>query len=392
MSLGRLITRARLTVLGLNSGTSADGLDLAVVRVGGGHEHIRMLAGRSHRFPGRLREMILQAADIPAMPLEQLARLDNYLGKFMGENAAQFINTLTERRIKIDLIGSHGQTVHHAPQPVRFGRHKIRATLQIGSPDQIAAATGCVTIGDFRQADIAAGGEGAPITTGAMHHLFAHPHQSRLIVNIGGMANYFYFPAARLHRPIAARDCGPGNSLTDSLMTRLYNRPFDRNGRIALTGKPDPHLLRMLTDKLGFNRKTISTGRELFGASLTDEMIRQGTRRKLSPENLIATAAELTVLGIIRHVRPFLSADPHLTALYLMGGGRHNRYFHNRLTDLLPKCQIQPIDNLGFDGDLIEAAAYAVMAAACLRSEPLPTTRTSGPQPISGHIMQPPRV
>ncbi|HPM36837.1 MAG TPA: anhydro-N-acetylmuramic acid kinase [candidate division Zixibacteria bacterium] len=391
MSLRRLISRARLTVLGLNSGTSADGLDLAVVQVGRGREKILMRGGGAVRFPRPLRAAILATADSRTVEPAELVRLDNYLGQVMGRAAAGFLKTLSRRGIAVDLIGSHGQTVRHVPEPVRMGGMAVRGTLQIGSPDQVAAATGCVTVGDFRQAEVALGGEGAPITTGAMHWLFASPREPRLIVNIGGIANYFYLPPTASGEAPTARDCGPGNSLSDALMARSFGRQFDRDGRMARRGRIDPRLLAALMESLGFARRRRSTGRELFGADLADEVVRLGRRRRLRPEDLLATAGELTALGIARALHRLPASDPPPRRVYLMGGGRHNQFMVERLGEHLPGWSVEAIDQLGVDGDLVEAAAYAVMAAACVRGEPLSGARTFGvARAIAGRIVQPP--
>ena len=393
MTLRRLIPRSTLNVLGVNSGTSADGLDLAVVRLGGAARSPRLLAGSTRRFPSALREMILDVADSPAIPLETVVHLDNVLGRFIGETAARYMKKLQQQHIRVDLIASHGQTVRHVPPNRQLERYLVNGTLQLGSLDRIAARSGCLTTGDFRQADIACGGEGAPITTGAMRVLFADASESRLIVNIGGMANYFYF-SARKKALIAARDCGPGNSLSDILSAVLYDEPFDRNGRHAAAGTINRRLLSLLTRRPLLERNQLSTGRELFGPKLAGRMIKFGELHHLPVEDIMATVAELTITGIAEAVRPLFDKDRSLTTLYLMGGGRRNRHFRRRLADCLTGVEIRLIDELGIDGGVVEAAAYAVMGAACVRSEHLPgpitKNTTTRLRPILGHIVQPP--
>ena len=380
--------------MGLNSGTSADGLDLAVLRIGESGSGIRMTAGYSRRFPPRLKEMILTMADTVETSLDSVVYLDNYLGQFIGQTAAAYMKKLARQGISVELVGSHGQTVRHVPQATRMGGYRVNGTMQLGSPDHVAAATGLITVGDFRQADVAIGGEGAPITTGAMHRLFVAQRASRLIVNIGGMANFFYFPHTGAGQGARARDCGPGNSLCDILAARLFNRPFDRGGRIAASGMINRPLLDHLIEALFFAGRTVSTGREAFGTRLVDEMVAFGRRRKVAPADLMATAAELTVVGIVRAVKRVVSHDRSLRALHLMGGGRHNRHFCRRLTEELNGLDVRAVDELGIDGDLVEASAYAVMAAACVRSEALPMIPRRGKddrlRPILGRIAQPP--
>jgi len=393
MTLRRLIDKRRLTVLGINSGTSADGLDLAAVRCDE-RGRARVLDGATKRFPQGLRDLILTVADAEAVPLETVVHLDNLLGRFIGDAASAYVKRLKTKNIAIDMVASHGQTVRHVPLREKLGRYLLGGSLQLGSLDRVAAATGRVTAGDFRQADIALGGEGAPITTGAMRVLFGDTREDRLIVNIGGIANYFFFPAGS--GAAQARDCGPGNSLSDILSQLLYDEPFDRNGRHAAAGTVSQRLLSLLTAHPFFKGESISTGRELFGPPMAERIIGFGRRFKLAPEDLVATAAEMTTIAIAIGVWPMVGKHRSLDALYLMGGGRRNRHFVRRLAHHLPDLTVRPVEDLGFNGDLVEAAAYAVMGCACVRSTPLTpattttTRRKDRRRAIAGHIAQPP--
>ncbi|PWB68026.1 anhydro-N-acetylmuramic acid kinase, partial [candidate division GN15 bacterium] len=218
MSLRQLLARKRMVILGLNSGTSADGLDLAVLEISPSHvTPAKYLAGKCVAYPPHLRDAVLTLSDAHTADLNHLVYLDHALGEFYGTAAARFQAWLSHRGITIDAIGSHGQTVRHLPAPTTFLGRRVHGTLQIGSLEMIATLTGKPVIGDFRQADVALGHEGAPITVAAMARLFGHPSRSRLIVNIGGMANYFYFPAGFDVSEIRAADTGPGNVLSDLL-------------------------------------------------------------------------------------------------------------------------------------------------------------------------------
>lgn len=393
MTLRRLLERKQFTVLGINSGTSADGIDLAAVAFEGRTGRVRFLDGAGRRFPKHIRRLILEVGDSDSINPSELVYLDRLLGKFIGRTAARYMEQLQEKKTRVALVASHGQTVRHLPHAMRYGQDRVRGTLQLGSLDEIAAATGSVVAGDFRQADIAAGGEGAPITTDAMHRLFADKARSRLIVNIGGIANYFYFPKGR-KSAVEARDCGPGNSLCDILSDRLHGEGCDRGGRRAASGTVSQRLLSLLLAMPFYQLNSVSTGRELFGPKLVERMIRFGRRFQLGPGDLMATAAELTTLSIAVAVGPLVEKDPGLDTLYLMGGGRHNRHFVRRLKHHLPDLNIAPIDKLGVKGDLVEAAAFAVMGIDCLHSVPAQyatAARSNSPlRPISGHLVQPP--
>ena len=394
MTLSQLLARKRLVVLGMNSGTSADGLDLAVLQITSSRESsIKYLVGKCVPYPPKLREAVLHLSDAKSIQLEEIVYLDNLLGRFYGRQAARYIALLTKRGIAVDVVASHGQTVRHLPKKVRHLGESVHGTLQIGSLDMIAAITGKPVVGDFRQADIALGHEGAPITVAAMAKLFGHATKSRLILNVGGMANYFYFPAGLRSGTIRAADTGPGNVMADLLCRALYNREYDRDGVYASRGMVSRALLQFAVKNTLAVRKTHSTGREQFGASLAKVMIARGRSLRLTNDDIIATGLELTVEGVCRQVLPIMRSDRTIDKLYLTGGGVHNSFLVERLQQELSPCTVTSVAELGFDPDLVEASAYAVMGAATLRSEGLPT-RFGGKrvrfEPVLGKIAQPP--
>ena len=397
MNLQRLVTRKRINVLGLNSGTSADGLDLALIEVdrSRGRYLTRFLAGRTQTYPADLRRLVLNLADSKTASLDDLIRLDQALGQFYGRTAAAFMRRLQKQKIRIDAVASHGQTVRHLPHSEKIAGQLVCGTLQLGNLDQVAALTDLVVMGDFRQADIALGGEGAPITTAAMQRLMASPDESRLIVNIGGIANFFYFPAARSRFLPAAADCGPGNSLSDIICQKLFRVAYDRGGRLASKGQISQRLLTLLHRSPVFEQTTVSTGREQFGTDLAERIVNRGRKLKLTRTDILATTAELTAISIADHVRTYVQRDRRLHKLYLTGGGGHNKFFSRRLREHLSEIEVGSIAVLGFNPDLVEAAAFAVMGEACLRGEEMPT-RFDGHDrpnrnPISGRIAQPPQ-
>jgi anhydro-N-acetylmuramic acid kinase len=395
MSLKRALNKRTLVILGLNSGTSADGLDMAAVRTSRTKRGtaVKYLAGRAKPYPSELRELVLKVADSKTIDLNAVIHLDSLLGQFFGRAALAYIRELGKNNIRVDAVASHGQTIRHLPHKVQFGRFSVAGTLQLGAPERIATATGKMVVADFRQADVAAGNEGAPITAAAMQRLFTTSTESRLIVNIGGIANYFYFPKEKSRLKPSAADCGPGNSLSDILSQRLYGEKFDRKGVRASKGRASERLLTLLLANPFFSGKTISTGRENFGVTVVREILDFGQRFDLTPEDMLATASEFTSAAIAMKIKPVLRHDKKLSKLYLTGGGRKNNFFVNRLKHRLPEMEIHRADELGINADFIEAAAYAVMGEACLRSEPLNLqrkNRTGSTSPVLGRIVQPP--
>ena len=392
MSLQNLLRKRRLVLLGLNSGTSADGLDLAAVRFTPSKNVTRItyLSGRHKSYPQQLRRRVLALADSASVTLEDVIALDNLLGEFYGRAAANYIDHLRRDGLKVDAVCSHGQTVRHVPN--RRTNAEVGGSMQLGSRAIIAARTGKVVVGDFRQADIALGNEGAPITTPAMSQLFGAKRESRLLVNIGGIANFFYFPTGSTE--MQGADCGPGNSLSDILSAALFGECFDRGGRRAKRGKVSQRLLTLLRGNAFFNGKQVSTGRELFGKAMAQEMVDFGRRFRLKDDDLLATAGELTAVSIAERLRTIVHADENILKLYLTGGGRKNMFFIGRLQHYLPDLQIARVDDLGIDGDFVEAAAYAVLGEATLRSRAVavhPTRRSRSLwNPVLGEIVQPP--
>jgi len=396
MLLTALLKKKTLVIVGVNSGTSADGVDLAALKftTARGKVGITCLDSQKKAYPPDIKKMIIQTAVADKISLDKIIQFDNLLGRYYGRSARSFINRLKHKGVRADAVASHGQTVRHLPQKIKNGRKLESGTLQLGSLDQIAATTGLVTVGDFRQADIALGREGAPITVAAVEKLFARPDESRLIVNIGGIANFFYFPRKKLSYCIQAADCGPGNSLLDLLAEKLFRKKFDKNGKIARRGDISTRLLSLLLSHPFLKQKRISTGREEFGPAMVEKIIDFGRRFKLHRDDLIATAAEFTVLSIIEKIRPLIQKDQNLSKLYLTGGGEKNMFLKSRLRQYLPDIKIDSVKALGIGPDIVEAASYAVMGHACLRGECLRTDfsgkAASSIQPVLGKIVQPP--
>ncbi len=389
--------KKKLVILGLNSGTSADGLDLALLQLSGSGNRtsIKWLGGSTKKYPEKLRTDILNIADSKTVNLDHLVRLDNALGIFTGRAAKSFINKIESGSIKIDAIASHGQTVRHLTEFGRAGGINARGSLQIGSPEQIATITGKVTVADFRQAEIALGGEGAPVTVDALRRLIPQTGKSELLLNIGGMSNYFYFSGSNKKPIVKAADCGPGNVLLDILSNKLFNEKFDRFGRNASNGNISQRLMTLLRGLPYFAGNSHSTGREQFGVQTVQKIISLGKKLKLSDNDLLATATELTVYAVCRAIEPILKKDQSLTKLYLTGGGVHNKFLCRRLQECMPSVEVLSVAQLGLNPDLIEAASYALLGYSALRSEKRKTVAGKSLSrwlPVSGRIIQPPQI
>ncbi|HSH00081.1 MAG TPA: anhydro-N-acetylmuramic acid kinase [candidate division Zixibacteria bacterium] len=397
MTLSRLLTRKSLRILGVNSGTSADGLDFALLELSDnprGRLRIKPLATGSASYSPEIRALALHLADTPSVAPEELALADEALGEFTGRRVRTFLRRCQKNGFTVDCIALHGQTVRHHPQRRRIANFPVNTTLQLTSPERVAALTERIVISHFRQADTALGGEGAPITTGAVAAALGGGAESRVILNLGGIANYFYLPAQRLHSQAQAVDIGPANVLLDQSAARLFGEPFDRHGARAGAGSVNTQLLRLArricADK---STTTRSTGRERFGPAVLETILQAAGQAGLSAADTQATIAEATALTIAEQVNKLARRDRSLGVIYLTGGGLQNRDLVRRLQAALDNLVLQPISKLGYSPKFFEASCFAILGYFGLRGRPAAAAgeRTSRRRaPILGRITQPP--
>ena len=356
-----------MRIIGLMSGTSADGIDAALLEIGPGKalSKIRLMQFLVWPFPAQLRERILRVADAGSGATSEICRVNVLLGELFAKAAISVARSARVPLRDVALIGSHGQTIAHLPDPKAEYGVSIRSTLQIGEPSVIAERTGVTTVADFRPRDLAAGGEGAPLTPYLHALLFRHPRRDRSVLNLGGIANLTFLPKGCGLRGVLAFDTGPGNVLIDALVARLTGGTMgvDLDGRIAASGEVDPRLLRWLMVHPYFRRKPPkSTGREEFGPTLIDALLRRAATRGITEEDLVATVTAFTAQSVALHVRRDL---PHNTAsveLITCGGGANNPILITRLQEALPECRLLSADEAGFPGRAIEASAFALLA------------------------------
>ena len=392
--LAKLHRKKNLVVIGLNSGTSADGLDLAAAKISFTAKipRIKYIAGKTVPYPADLRKMVNRTIIENIASMDDIITLDRALGFFYAVQTSKFIKTLKRKKILPDLVASHGQTVRHLPGKVKLGHKKESGTLQLGHPETISAMNGLVTVADFRQGDIALGGEGAPITVKAMWALFGSEKESRMMVNIGGIANYFLFPKGKGSNKVRAADCGPGNSLIDIIASRYFNRRFDPGGKIASRGNISMRLISLLTaDKFIKKKYGPSTGRERFGTAFAEKIVEYSLKLGLTKFDILASTTELTAVAISNAIGEFLQKYD-INDIYLFGGGAKNSFLKERLSANLPDCQLRNVSELGYDPDYLEAICYALHGAWTVRGETssLPQVTGAGKPAVAGKIIQPP--
>jgi anhydro-N-acetylmuramic acid kinase len=349
-----------MKVIGLMSGTSVDGIDAALVEITGTTLDLRveLLAGETYPYPERLRSQILAVCGGAKLAMVELAALDDDIAACFAQ-AAISIQAGADRA---ETIGSHGQTVFHRPKTA----DSMGYSLQLGRGELIAAIAQIATIDNFRAADIAAGGQGAPLVPKPDAYLLSDPIEHRCIQNIGGIGNVTYLPPRSQpdwEQQIRGWDTGPGNSLLDLAVTQLSEGKFtfDRDGAWAATGKVcEPLVQKWLAQDYFGIAPPKSTGRELFGSEYLQACIADAKAYQLSPADLLATLTDLTASSIADSYHRFLPQLPD--RVLLCGGGSRNLYLRQRLQAQLPNIAIVTTDEAGVNGDYKEAIAFAVLA------------------------------
>jgi len=362
-----------MKVIGLMSGTSADGVDAALVEIESKARGpaLRVVAWETLAYPSGLRERILAVASVGST--EEVCRLDAYLGELFAEAAAGVAARAGVPLHDVNLIGSHGQTIHHLPAPRQEGRHAVRSTLQIGEPAVIAERTGVTTIADFRPRDLAAGGEGAPLTPIVHHALFARPDRGRVILNLGGIANVTVLPAGGDASAVTGFDTGPGNVLLDEFVraTRASAVGYDEDGRLAAAGQVQEALLRELVQHPFLRRAPPkSTGRETFGPALVEEFRARLRAAGGNERDGLATLAVFTIAVVVQSLRAFVFPKTEVHEVVVTGGGARNAFLMRRLTESLPECAVASSDAMGFPGQALEAVSFAWLAYLTATGQP----------------------
>lgn len=382
-----------MLVAGLMSGTSADGIDVAVaeIRGRGWNTRVRIKAFGTVRYPPAVRRRILEVAGGAAVTAGDISQL-NFL---IGEQFAQAcINICRKNRIslkRLKLIGSHGQTIFHQNTEVKYCGTPVRSTLQIGEAAVIAERTGVTTIADFRPADIAAGGQGAPLVPFFDYLMYRHPKRGRVILNIGGIANLTAIPANGTPEHVIAFDTGPGNMIMDALAAQFSGGRFkyDPDGGFAAKGHvSEDHVTSLLSDGYFSSEPPKTAGREQFGAAFVrkhfiNRLKRTGGR---TSNELLATAAAFTAEAVAQGIRRFVLPKFDIAECLVSGGGAKNGFLMSQLAERIGRIgrpstssaairnsapiQVSTLDQFGIPGEAKEAVAFAVLAYQSIHEQP----------------------
>jgi anhydro-N-acetylmuramic acid kinase len=357
-------------VAGVMSGTSADGIDVAVVRVlgRGFRTRFELLHHQAFPYSPRVRRAVLAMMNADKASVADLARLNFLLGDLYADAVRA---SAKHAHLAVDLVGCHGQTIYHQGTARTYLGHNIACTWQTGEGAVIAARTGIPVVSDFRPADMAAGGTGAPLVPFLDYLLYRHRRRGRIVQNIGGIANLTAIPAKAAPQQVIAFDTGPGNMVMDAVTERLFARPFDRHGRIAARGRVLDVVVSELMRQQFFRRRPPKTaGREEFGREFVAGFLRRCQRAR--KEDVVATATALTAYSIADAVRAFVApaGDKRFREMIVSGGGAKNNTLMSMLAAELTGLKLRTSDEFGLPSEAKEAVAFAILAYQTWRRVP----------------------
>ena len=431
----QLLNKDKKLVIGLMSGTSVDGIDAAIVEiVGHGLEtEVDLIAFETVPFPSGVPQRILALCQPDTGRVDDICEMNFYIGSLFAEAVKHILQKSEMSASDIDLIGSHGQTIHHLPKdpnipsilpsfhpsnplhpsnpphpsalpsfqslPIPstlppFHPSTLPSTLQIGEPAVIAHETGIPTIADFRVADMAAGGQGAPLVSYPDYLLFHNSTETVGLLNIGGIANLTVLPANGAFDTVCAADTGPGNMCIDAVITEITEgtERYDAAGQRAAQGTPhQPIIDEWLNHPFFHLPPPKTTGREMFGRNYAMECLAACRKRTLSDNDCIATLTELTVQTITGYIAQFIAGQNPIDVLYVSGGGVHNQTLMQRLSEVLENTTVEPVNTSGISADAKEAIAFAILANETLHGNAgnLPSATGASVRKILGKFVLP---
>jgi len=386
-----------MRVLGLMSGTSADGIDVALVRIRAARGAAGPLRARLEHFctlpfPPAIRALVLRVAEGRPTTTAEISQLNFRLGELFARASLEACRRFHVSPRSIALIGSHGQTIYHQGRGTPFlGARAQVSTLQIGEPAIIAARTGITTVADFRPADMAAGGQGAPLAPFVDYLLYRDAQRGRVALNIGGIANLTVIPRRARPEQVVAFDTGPGNMVIDALVRHFTRgrKTYDRDAQMARTGQLAPTLLNELLADAYFLRPPPKTaGREQYGEAYVARILAQGRKLRARPEDLVRTATVLTALSIVNALHRWGLSRTKIGQLIISGGGAHNPLLRAQLEAALPGMELLASGELGVPEDAKEAFAFAILAYQTYHRRPgnLPSSTGARRPAVLGKI------
>ncbi len=394
----KILEKDKKYILGLMSGTSVDGIDAAIVEISGHglKTVVNLIAFEIFPFPPGVQKRILALCYPDTGRVDDICRMNFYIGHLFAEAAKHVLQKSGMSASDIALIGSHGQTIYHLPRARNADPSVSRypSTLQIGEPAVIAHETGIPTIADFRVADMAADGQGAPLVAYPDYLLFRNSVKTVGLLNIGGISNLTVLPANCTLDAVSASDTGPGNMCIDAVVREITEgrEYYDISGMRAAQGTPyQPLINEWLKHSFFQLGPPKTTGREVFGNAFAMECLTACRKHGLTDNDCIATLTELTVRTITGYIAQFVANQNQIDTLYVSGGGVHNQTIMRGLSEILMDTLVEPVDNSGISSCAKEAIAFAILANEALHGKAgnLPSATGASARKILGKFVHP---
>ena len=386
--VNRVLNKKRRLAVGLMSGTSADGIDACLVEIEGNYTdtEIKLIDFITLNYTSEEKERILKLCNVNTSALNEICRMNTYLGDKMGQAAVEVCKKAGINIKDVDYISSHGQTIYHMPDEY--------STLQIGELANIAALTGCITVGDFRPSDMAYGGQGAPLVPYVDFILFSSKDKGRILLNLGGIANITVLKAGGKEEDVFAFDTGPANVLIDETVRIITGgrQSFDDGGKMAFKGKINEEWLDELisSDAYLLKKPPKSTGREYYTKEFALLLYKQGIKRGLDNFSILATITAYTAKSIKNQIDEFVLDKIKIDELYVSGGGAHNQMIMKLLSKYI-EADVRNVESLEFSGDAKEAIAFAILGNEflCGKTNNIPNSTGAGRRVIMGKLALP---
>lgn len=378
------------------SGTSLDGVDVAVARLEGSGPNLEaeLIGHAAFPYPPDLRALLLDNSAPESSTVLDLSQLNFRLASEYERAVRAAVNEAGLSLADVDLVGSHGQTVHHVPDRIDCAGDGIISTMQIGDASVLANLLDVPVVGDFRVADMALGGQGAPLVPYLDYVYFVDPEETRGLLNLGGIANITVIPPGADFDDVFAFDTGPGNMVIDSLARILYDEPFDESGHHAAGGEFDDAMMaELLRDPYFEQDPPKSTGREYFGMDYAEKLVTRchEVMRNPGPNDVMSTASMLTVFSVYQAYARYIRDQHELDVLIVSGGGMHNDYLMERFVNTFAPIPVRSVEDYGLNSDAKEALCFAVLAHETLNGVPtnMPSVTGASRKTILGKICVP---
>jgi anhydro-N-acetylmuramic acid kinase len=362
--LYQLASKKTRTIIGLMSGTSVDGLDIALCHItnSGTDTHVQLSHFETLDYTPQFKENVASIFSKKRVDLEAVCLINEWIGKVHGQMILDFLNKRNIPAADIDLIASHGQTIYHAPKSLHKNNEFDNGTLQIGDGDHIAVTTGIITLSDFRQKHIAAGGEGAPLAVYGDYLIFGKKGENRIMLNIGGIANFTYLPDSMDMNEVFSTDVGPGNTMMDAYCKKQFQCNYDKDSLLAQKGTPNQALLTALLNHPFFEEAfPKTTGPELFNLEYLEKAQKESSTTDINAYDVLSTLNHFSAQAIVQSIQRTIHTKNNIV-VYSSGGGMHNTLLMQTIQKALPEIDFKTTLDLHINPDAKEAVLFAILA------------------------------